>query len=336
MANENVPEKLEKIREQAQKTIHSVRDSKSLQNFHNQYLGRKSELTSILRMLKDFSIEEKRKFGTEANELRKEIDQLMKTKQKEIGGAAKGSEFDVTEPGMDYPVGSLHPITQIQNQLEDVFKRMGFMVLDGPQLESDYFNFQALNTPEHHPARDMQDTFWTKDGNLLRTQTSPVQVRGMLEHGVPIRAVVPGRVYRNERTDVKHDNTFYQLEGLMVDENITISNLIATMQTLLEGIFPDEDIKIRLRPGYFPFVEPAFELDMYTNLLSKDKNKYQWLELLPCGMVHPEVLRSGNADPAKYSGFAFGLGMTRLAMLKFGISDIRLLLSGDLRFLRQF
>jgi phenylalanyl-tRNA synthetase alpha chain len=218
---------------------------------------------------------------------------------------------------------------------------MGFMILDGPELESDYYNFEALNIPTWHPARDTQDTFYieAKEKLLLRTQTSPVQVRAMQKYGAPLRCVVPGRVFRNEATDVSHDHTFYQLEGLMIDKDISITNLIAVMKELLSGIFKRE-VNVRLRPGYFPFVEPAFELDIQC-LICGGKGcsvckQSGWLELLPCGLVHPNVLKAGGIDPKKYSGFAFGLGLTRLVMMKYKIDDIRLLQSGDLRFLNQF
>lgn len=335
--------KLSQIKEQALKEIKSVKTEESLDKFENKYLGRKAgRLTLILRKVKDLSVEEKKNFGKEANKLKNELESLIKSRKDELRNKIdiKKDWIDVTLPGrVKQSIGHMHPSTKIQYELEDLFRSMGFMVLDGPELESEYYNFDALNMPAKHPARDMQDTFWLSDGNPLRTQTSAVQVRAMEKYGVPIRAIVPGRCFRYEPTDASHENTFYQLEGLMVDKNISIANLIATMKTLLEGVFKKE-VLVRLRPGYFPFVEPGFELDM-SCLICGGKGcsfckQSGWVETMPCGMVHPVVLKAGGADPEKWSGFAFGLGLTRLALMKYGIDDIRLMNSGDLRFLNQF
>ena len=294
--------------------------------------------------------EEKKEFGQLANDIKIELQKAIEEKKNElqegeINGEIETDKIDVTLPGVKASIGSLHPNTIAQNELEDLFKSLGFMVLDGPELESDYYNFEALNVPPFHPARDMQDTFYIKNKKenkeklVLRTHTSSVQVRAMQKYGAPIRAIVPGRVYRYEALDVSHENTFYQLEGLMVDENISITNLIAVMKTLLKGIFKKE-VKIRLRPGFFPFVEPGFELDIQCLICGGSGcsvcKQSGWVELLPCGMVHPNVLRAGGVDPEKYSGFAFGLGLTRLVMMRYGIDDIRLLNSGNLKFLGQF
>ena len=216
---------------------------------------------------------------------------------------------------------------------------MGFEIHDGPEVETDYYNFEALNIPKHHPARDMQDTFWTEDGNLLRTHTSAIQVRAMEKVTPPFRIVGPGRVFRYESTDASHENTFYQVEGMMVDREITVAHLIFVMKELLKEIFHRE-VTVRLRPGYFPFVEPGFELDIHC-LICGGKGcsvckQSGWVELLPCGLVHPNVLRMGGIDPEEWSGFAFGLGLNRLIMMKYGINDIRHFLSGDIRFLKQF
>ena len=216
---------------------------------------------------------------------------------------------------------------------------MGFAVLYGPEVETEEHNFDALNIPATHPARDMQDTFWLSDGHLLRTHTSPVQVRGMRSLKAPLRMIAPGRVFRNEEVDASHEHTFYQLEGMMIDRDVSVANLIYFMKTLLSGIFK-RDVTVRLRPGYFPFVEPGFELDIRCLIcdgvgcaVCKHSG---WVELLPCGLVHPNVLRMSNIDPEEWGGFAFGLGLTRLAMMRYGIDDIRLLQGGDLRFLSQF
>ena len=216
---------------------------------------------------------------------------------------------------------------------------MGFQVLDGPEPETDYYNFEALNIPPHHPARDMQDTFWTEDGNLLRTHTSAIQVRGMEKMEPPFKVIGPGRVFRYESTDASHENTFYQVEGMMVDRDISVSNLIYVMKKLLSEIF-QRDVHVRLRPGYFPFVEPGFELDINCLICGGSGcsvcKQSGWVELLPCGLVHPNVLKHGGIDPEKWSGFAFGLGLNRLIMMKYGINDIRHFLSGDIRFVKQF
>lgn len=357
---------LQQIKNNFQKDVVSVYDLNALRNLEIKYLGRNSELTQVLRSLKELSPEEIKIMGARANFLRSEIDRVLKDKAEELkakqGNSTLEKEWiDVTMPnikGLPMEMGHTHPISQIQYEIEDIFASMGFMVLDGPELESDYYNFEALNIPSWHPARDMQDTFYIEnqksfqygaqakiknqngENNLvLRTQTSSVQVRALERYGAPIRAIVPGRVFRSEATDASHEHTFYQVEGLMVDKNISIANLIAVMKTLLKEIFK-RDVKVRLRPGYFPFVEPAFELDINCLICggggcSVCKHN-GWLELLPCGMVHPNVLRAGGVDSKEYSGFAFGLGLNRLVMMKYGIDDIRLFMSGDLRFLEQF
>ena len=251
-------------------------------------------------------------------------------------------KVDITQPSLPLTEhGHFHPMTIVHRELEELFSSMGFMVLDGPELESTYYAFETLNIPATSPAREGMDTFYIKDHSdwCMRPHTSPVQVRAMQKYGAPLRTVVTGRCFRNESTDASHEHTFYQMEGLMIGKDISISNLIGVMKTLLRGVFK-RDVKVRLRPGYFPFVEPGFELDINCLICggkgcSVCKNS-GWLELLPCGMVHPNVLKFGGLDPNKYSGFAFGLGLTRLAMMKYGIDDIRLLCGGDLRFLKQF
>jgi len=334
---------LTKIKEQATQEIQAVQNEKDLDQVEIRYLGRKAgQLTLILKKIKDLSAAEKKTVGHQANQLKADLEFLIKNKKLELKDQLDLEKewLDVTLPGqVSQAVGHLHPNSRIQYELEDLFRSMGFMVLDGPELESEYYNFEALNTPASHPARDSQDTFWLSDGNLLRTQTSAVQVRALREYGAPLRAIVPGRCFRYEQTDASHENTFYQLEGLMVDKNISIANLIATMEALLEGVFK-QDLDVRLRPGYFPFVEPGFELDMNCLICSGQGCSFckqsGWVETLPCGLVHPNVLKAGGLDPKKWSGFAFGLGLTRLVMMRYGIDDIRLMNSGDLRFLQQF
>jgi len=357
-------DKLNKIKQEALTEIKKIKKIDALRDLEIRYLGRKGELTKVLRGLADLSLEEKKVIGRLANEIKNEIEKSFEKakddlNKKESDIFLKKEWIDATQPSLTpNEIGHLHPLTQVQNDIEDIFISMGFMVLDGPELESEYYNFDALNSPEWHPSRDMQDTFYIdsqksikskvgvgpracpKENRLLmRTQTSPVQVRAMQEYGAPIKAIAPGRCFRNEATDACHEHTFSQVEGLMVDKNISIANLIATMKILLKGVF-NEDVKVRLRPGYFPFVEPGFELDINC-LICRGKGcpsckNSGWLELLPCGMVHPNVLQHGGVNPDKYSGFAFGLGLTRLIMMKYKIDDIRLLLSGDLRFLKQF
>ncbi len=250
--------------------------------------------------------------------------------------------FDPTLPGARVERGSLHPITQVTRELEDLFTSMGYVVLDGPEVERDWYNFEALNIPRDHPARDAQDTFYVagaKDNDLvLRTHTSPVQVRAMEKMRPPFRAIAPGKVFRQETTDASHEHTFHQMEGLVVGKDVSVGHLIGAMKTLLRGVF-GKDIEVRLRPGYFPFVEPGFELDARCPFCKSGCSvckQSTWIELLPCGMVHPNVLRSGQIDPDEWSGFAFGLGLSRLVMLRHGIDDVRHLLGGDLRFLEQF
>ncbi len=248
--------------------------------------------------------------------------------------SASAQTFDPTLPGAVIARGSVHPVTAVQWEVEDILARLGFVVVGGPEMETDYYNFEALNIPAMHPARDMQDTFWLDNGRLLRTHTSPCQVRAMERLGPPLRIIAPGRVFRYETEDASHGNTFHQLEGLMIDRGISIANLIAVMKLILSEVFHRE-VKVRLRPGYFPFVEPGFELDMSCAICGGTGcatcKRSGWVEILPCGMVHPNVLRFGGIDPHEYTGFAFGMGLTRLAMMKYGIRDIRVLNSGDLR-----
>ncbi|MEA3463715.1 MAG: phenylalanine--tRNA ligase subunit alpha [Patescibacteria group bacterium] len=356
-------DKLNNLKQEALGKLSDVKDRQALRDLEIKYLGRKGGLTKILRGLADLSAEDKKSIGRMANEIKLEL----QNKFKEAGNiieksAGKGAFMDVTLPGKKIDRGHIHPITIVQNELEDLFVSMGFMILDGPELESDYYNFESLNFPEYHPARDTQDTFYIEIPNsnppagppvggladksqnlesrlVMRTHTSPVQIRAMRKYGAPLRCVAPGRVFRCEAIDACHEHTFDQMEGLMIDKDISLSNLIAVMKELLKGIF-SRDMEVRVRPGYFPFVEPAVELDIKCTICKGKgcpscKNS-GWLELLPAGMVHPNVLRYGGIDPKEYSGFAFGLGLTRLAMMKYGIDDIRLFNSGDLKFLKQF
>lgn len=343
MQSHEIPNHLENIRNNAKKIIDDVKDAKSLEDARVRFLGRKSELTEILRSLKDFSIEEKRKFGQEAQNVRKFVEEMLAQKEGNVGGAGSSESIDITEPGKPVQVasaGSLHPNTQVQYDLEDLFERMGFLVLDGPQLESEFYNFSSVNMPEDHPARDMQDTFWMEEsGLLLRTHTSAMQVRAMKKYGAPLRAIVPGRCFRNEATDVRHEHTFYQLEGFMIDEGINFSHMKGILETIAKHLY-GEKTQVRLRPKFYPFVEPGVngEVTCFTcngNGCRLCKNT-GWLEIFGAGMIHPKVLEFGGVDTKKYTGFAFGFGLTRLVMLKYGIDDVRMLQNGDLRFLKQF
>jgi len=341
-------DQLEEIKTEALRLIEKSEAPKELDDVRVKILGRKGKLTNILRSLSNIPKNERAQFGKMSNELKEDIENAIENKKKnlletDISSLLKSDWIDVTLKHEDISryneSGHLHPISQIQYEIEDIFTSMGFEILDGPEAETDYYNFEALNIPAHHPARDMQDTFWTEDGNLLRTHTSPIQVRGMENIKPPFRIVAPGRVFRYESTDSSHENTFYQVEGMMVDKNINVSHLIFVMKELLREIFK-KDVKVRLRPGYFPFVEPGFELDINCLICGGDGCSVcklsGWVELLPCGLVHPNVLRYGKIDPQEWSGFAFGLGLNRLIMMKYGINDIRHFLSGDIRFLRQF
>jgi phenylalanyl-tRNA synthetase alpha chain len=307
-------------------------------------LGRKGSLTQISKEMSKLSAEEKPRVGKLLNAVRQEIEGALEAKKSRFDGAELDRRLaaewiDITLPASGTRPGSLHPLTKIQTELEELFVSLGFAVLDGPEVETEYNNFDALNTPSDHPARDMQDTFWLEGGNLLRTHTSAVQVRGMRQFGPPLRMIVPGRVFRNEEVDASHEHTFYQLEGMMIDRDISIGHMLYFMKTLLRAIFGRE-VTVRLRPGYFPFVEPGFELDIQCLICGGPGcsvcKQSGWVELLPCGLVHPNVLRAGGIDPLLWNGFAFGLGLSRLVMMRYGIDDIRLLLGGDLRFLKQF
>jgi len=346
---------LEKIRSAAVSAISKAKNLADLKKAETHFLGKKGELVSVLRSLGSLPPKERPKIGAAANKVKVYLESLIQDRKRSLEEKAHSPEtatsvLDLSEPGLPIPLGHLHPITQLQEELEDIFSTMGFSILDGPEVEVEKYNFDALNIPADHPARDMQDTFWCtsptmlKDQRLLmRTHTSPVQVRGMErwvreKRPLPLRAIVPGRVFRNEALDASHDHTFWQMEGLVVGRDISVAHLLGTLRGFLRALFR-KDIEIRLRPGYFPFVEPGFEMDARCPFCEKGCSvckRTTWIELVPSGLVHPNVLRAGGFDPAKYSGFAFGLGLSRLAMLRYEIGDIRLFLSNDLRFLEQF
>ena len=343
--------KILSLKEKFVSELEKIDNLADIENIRVSYLGKKGSVTDLLKGMKELSNDERKAFGQKVNELKglvneKITEKTQELKEKEIQKEIElMSEFDLSMPPvMDR--GSYHPITLVQRECERIFKSMGFTVEDYSEIVTDYECFESLNIPKHHPARDMQDTYYLTNGQLLKSQTSAAQNAiykkyrdALVNDGVPIKAIFPGRCFRNEATDACHENTFFQMEGVMVDKNISISNLIYFMKTMLSEVF-QKDIKVRLRPGFFPFVEPGFELDISCLICGGEgcpSCKHSgWLELCPCGMIHPEVLKAGGIDPDEYTGFAFGLGLTRLVMMKYGIKDIRDLNSGSLKTLSQF
>ncbi len=328
------------------KALDTVKNQDELEKVRVAFLGRKSALTNLMVHMKTLAVDEKRIYGPLLNDLKKssETDYNKKItslkassyRQKEL----QYKHFDVTAYNLSERRGGLHIYTQILTEIKDIFISMGYQVADGNEVETDYYNFEALNIPKNHPARDMQDTFWLDvPGLLMRTQTSPIQIHAMQKEQGPVALIAPGRVYRNEATDASHDFMFTQVEGLFVGENVSMANLLATLKLFLQKIFKKDDLKIRVRPGFFPFVEPGIEVDFSCTFCSSGCSvckKTGWIELMGAGLVHPNVLRCGKIDPEKYSGFAFGLGIERLAMIKYGINDIRLFHGNSLQFLKQF
>lgn len=342
-------EKIKKIKEEALDKIFSVKSSEKLESLRVQYLGKKSEFNQILKGLKDLSSDEKKKVGPLANEAKGKIQQAINNKNSELEEAqdAENEWIDVTAPGKKIKKGHLNPLSIVQRDIEDIFTSMGFEIADGPDVDSELYNFDAINMPDEHPARDMQDTFWiNKDPNrkkgagmVLRTQTSNVQVRYMEQHKPPLRVIVPGRVFRSEATDASHEHTFHQFEALVVGENVSVANFINVAEDFFAQFF-GKKLKVRLRPSYFPFVEPGFEFDIScTSCRGKGCSACQrtgWLEIGGAGMVHQNVFEAAGYERGKYQGFAWGFGLERLAMMKYKIDDIRLFHSGDVRFSRQF
>ncbi len=329
----------------------AVTDSAALDEIRVAFLGKNGSVTGLLKNMGKLSPEEKKTFGQEVNNLKNEVTDAINEKFAFLNEQALLAEmeamptFDVSAP-VDTDRGSYHPITLVQRQCEEVFRTMGFAIEDYSEIVTDYECFEALNIPKFHPARDMQDTYYLENGQLLKSHTSAAQnaiykkyKKALVEEGKPIRAIFPGRCFRNENTDACHENTFFQMEGVMVDKDISISSLIFFMKTMLSEVFK-KDINVRLRPGFFPFVEPGFELDISCLICGGEgcpSCKHSgWLELCPCGMIHPNVLSEGGIDPEEYTGFAFGLGLTRLAMMKYGVKDIRDLNGGNLLNLSQF
>ncbi len=322
------------------KQLDSINDLSELESFRIKYLGKKGVITSYLKELKNLSLEERKLLGSQLNELKERLEVILKQKEREILFKEEDKDLgiDITLPGKKREVGNLHPLTQVIEELCEIFFRLGFEIVTGPEIESDYYNFTALNIPEWHPARDMQATFYLKNGALLRTHTSPIQIRAMLERTPPLRIIAPGKVYRCD-ADIRHSPMFHQLEGLMVDEDVSFSDLKGILIYFAQEIF-GEKVKVRFRPSYFPFTEPSLEMDIGCVICDTKGcrvcGESGWLEILGAGMVHPEVFKAVNYDTSRWQGFAFGLGIERIAMIKYEIEDIRLFFENHFLFLTSF
>lgn len=337
-------EALEKIEALAKSELSQCADEKTLEDLRVKFLGKKGELTAILKQMGSLSAEERPVIGQLANKVREDIESAITMRRQSLKEELtalrlKAEAIDVTLPGKKRGVGKLHPLTQVLNELKDIFLGMGFDIVEGPEIETDHYCFEALNMPKTHPARDTQDTFYINENVVLRTQTSSVQIRTMEKTKPPIRIISPGRVYRSDAVDATHSPLFHQIEGLVVDKGITMGDLKGTLETIMKRLY-GEDAKIRLRPHHFPYTEPSAEIDV---MCFKCQGKgcplckgEGYIELLGAGMVHPKVLEGCGIDPEVYSGFAFGLGLERIVMRRYGISDMRLLYENDLRFLEQF
>ena len=330
--------------QEAKDIILSSKSENELDDSKNLFIGKKGKISLISKKMGSLSQEIRKELGLKINSITNQLEDIIQNKRKEIienriNQEIQNEKYDALRPIKQLEKGSLHPITSVQIEIEDIFISMGFEIMDGTEIETDYNNFEALNFTEDHPARDMQDTFYTDDGNLLRTHTSAIQVKALKTLKPPFRIIAPGRVFRYEEIDASHENTFNQVEGMVVGKNISVSNLTYTMNQLLTKIFRKETV-VRLRPGYFPFVEPGFELDFQCMVCSGKGcsvcKQSGWVELLPCGLIHPNVLKFAGLNPEEWTGFAFGLGLDRLVMMRYGITDIRFFNSGNLRFLKQF
>jgi len=341
---------IEKTEKRALLEIRETTSKKELEKIKKRYLGKKGEISEIFKFIPKADPEERAELGKKANRLKAALEKELKKKEAELKKKKKKrrvKSFDPTLPGKRSVSGTLHPITRARKRACKIFREIGFSVVLGPDIESVWYNFDALNFPEEHPARDMQDTLFIKqEGNppseerlLMRTHTSPVQIRYMEKNQPPLKIIVPGRVYRNETTDATHEINFYQLEGLMVDKEISVANFRAIITEFVDRFF-GKDVEVRLRPSFFPFTEPSFEVDMSCSVCKKKGcsvcSNTGWLEVLGAGMVHPNVLKNAGLNPKNWQGFAFGMGFDRLIMIKYGIDDVRLMYGGDLRFLNQF
>ena len=337
-------ENLESLVEAALAEVAGAADARALDEVRVRYLGKKGEISALLKSLGGLSAEERPKAGALINEGKQRVQAAIDERRAALEEAALNEQLgaeslDVTLPGRGERPGALHPVTRMRRRMEDFFQRLGFDIAEGPEVEDDFHNFEALNIPAHHPARAMHDTFYFGDGRLLRTHTSPVQVRVMQKGEPPFRIIAPGRVYRCD-SDLTHTPMFHQVEGLLVDENITFADLKGTVAAFLKFIFEVDDLPVRFRPSYFPFTEPSAEVDVGCVSCGGEGCRVcshsGWLEIMGCGMVHPKVLEHGGVDPARYSGFAFGMGIERLALLRYGVHDLRLFFENDARFLSQF
>lgn len=337
-------EEIAKIKENSSKEIENCTEEKQLNELKVKYLGKKGELTVVLRGMGKLPIEERPIIGSLVNQVRDELEILIQQKEKEfkrkeLEKKLETENIDVTEPSKKTNLGSLHPITQIVDEVEEIFLGMGYQIADGPEVEKAIYNFDKLNTPPDHPARDLQDTFYITEDLVLRSQTSPVQARVMENQKPPIKIICPGAVYRSDSVDATHSPVFHQIEGLVVDKDIAMTDLKGTLEMFAKKCL-GENTKIRFRPHHFPFTEPSAEADVSCFVCGGKGCKVckgeGWIELLGCGMVHPNVLKNCGIDPEQYSGFAFGFGVERIAMAKFGIEDMRLLFENDIRFLKQF
>jgi phenylalanyl-tRNA synthetase alpha chain len=350
---------LKLLKNRAEKEIKKTDNLKELNEVFKKYLGKRGELTRILRSLEKLPKIKRIRVGKKVNELKFFLQEKFAQKKSAFAEATADKEewIDITVPGKKPLLGHLHPLTQVQRKVEEIFQAMGFSVVEGPEIETEWCNFDALNIPKDHPARDLWDTLWLKNGLLLRTHTTPVDVRYMEKNNPPLRIIIPGRVFRHEATDASHESNFYQIDGLMVGKDVSAANFKAIIQEFFRRFFSasakgyggpaeasreggEKPVEIRMRPGYFPFVEPGFEVDM-TCLVCEGKgcsacSQTGWMEMMGAGMVHPNVFKNSGLNPKNWQGFAFGMGMDRLAMMKYKINDIRLFYSGDLRFLHQF
>jgi len=333
-------EDVAKLRAEIETSLAQAKSIEDLNSIKVKYLGKKGSLTNLLKSLKELPLEERRELGSLLNQIKDELEKALKVKEREILLAEEDeiTELDLSLPGREPELGALHPLTIVIFEICSLFERLGFEIAEGPEVESDFYNFTALNIPEWHPARDMQATFYLENGALLRTHTSPIQVRTMLRKKPPLRIIAPGKVYRCD-ADVRHSPMFHQIEGLMVDEKVRFSDLKGVLTYFAQNIF-GEDTKIRFRPSYFPFTEPSVEMDI-SCVICKGKgcrvcSQTGWLEILGAGMVHPEVFRAVGYDPSRWQGFAFGLGVERIAMIKYGLDDIRLFFDNHLYFLSSF
>jgi phenylalanyl-tRNA synthetase alpha chain len=345
-ARVTVKDRLESLRQAALGELEQTANQQQLDELRVKYLGKKGALTEILRGMGALSAEERPVIGQVANEVRAAIEGVISAKQEEYRKAETANKLraetiDVTLPGRPVPLGSVHPLNKVIQEVEDIFIGMGYQVAEGPEVEQDYYNFEALNLPKNHPARDMQDSFYITEEILMRTHTSPVQVRTMerMKGEVPVKIICPGKVYRRDDDDATHSHVFTQIEGLVIDRGIRMSDLKGTLLQFVREMFGQET-KIRMRPSFFPFTEPSAEVDVTCMMCGgsgcRTCKQSGWLEILGSGMVHPRVLEMSGYDPNIYSGFAFGMGVERIAMLKYGIDDIRHFYMNDLRFLRQF